>query len=191
MRCVHQVVLAFSIVALSWHGMLATHEFGHVSGAWFTGGHVQRVVLHPLAISQTEVLPNPHPAVVVWCGPIAGCLLPFGTWLCLKTRNRMLSGLLQFFAGFCLIANGAYLALGVFDHVGDCGEMLRTGTPAWVLIAFGVVTIPAGLLLWHKLGSPRRFLAKTSYVSTRTAWASFTLLTAYWLLTFTLSPVVR
>ena len=185
---VHQMVFAFSMVALSWHGMLAVHEFGHVAGAWLTGSQVQRVVLHPLAISRTDVFPNPHPAIVVWCGPVVGCLLPIGTWWCWKHRNGALPRLLQFFAGFCSIANGAYLAIGVFDQVGDCREMLKTGTPAWVLIAFGVVTIPTGLLLWHKLGSPRHFLANADQVPKRMAWITLTILAAYWLIAFTRSP---
>ena len=59
---------------------------------------------------------------------------------------------LRFFAGFCLIANGAYISLGSFDRIGDCGEMLRLDTPIWLLWLFGAATMPAGLWLWHRQG---------------------------------------
>jgi hypothetical protein len=41
-----------------------------------TGGTVERVVLHPLSISRTDVSPNPHPVAVVWLGPIVGSVVP-------------------------------------------------------------------------------------------------------------------
>jgi hypothetical protein len=51
-----------------------------------------------------------------------------------------------------LVANGLYLGVGVFSGVGDAGDLLRFGCPPWVLVAFGVMTAPAGLYLWHGLG---------------------------------------
>jgi hypothetical protein len=57
----HKVVLGIALVALSWYGMMAIHELGHVMGAWLTGGRVERVVLHPLAISRTDLAHNPRP----------------------------------------------------------------------------------------------------------------------------------
>jgi hypothetical protein len=59
---------------------------------------------------------------------------------------------LRFFAGFCLLANGLYIAIGSFDRIGDCGEMLRHGSSMWHLWLFGVVTAPLGLWLWHRQG---------------------------------------
>src|SRR5262249_29706705 len=58
----------------------------------------------------------------------------------------------RFFAGFCLIANGAYIGVGSFVGAGDCGEMLRQGSSAWVLWLFGVVAAPLGLWLWNGTG---------------------------------------
>jgi hypothetical protein len=60
--------------------------------------------------------------------------------------------LLRFFAGFCMIANGAYIGAGSFDRLGDAGTMLRHGSPPWLLWAFGFVTVPAGLWTWHRQG---------------------------------------
>ena len=30
--------------------------------------------------------------------------------------------------------------------------MLRAGTQVWLMIPFGIITIPSGLFLWHGLG---------------------------------------
>jgi hypothetical protein len=147
-----QAVLIVATLLLSWLLMQAVHEFGHILATWTTGGSVERVVLHPLSISRTDAQPNPHPAIVAWSGPIFGTILPlavFGTFAIAQPSN----GFLRFFAGFCLIANGAYIAFGSFQRIGDCGEMLRTGSPTWILWLFGAVTIPAGLMLWNQCRS--------------------------------------
>ena len=55
--------------------------------------------------------------------------------------------LLQFFAGFCLIANGAYIGIGSFGKIGDAGDkLLRHGSPIWSLWLFGAVCFPFGLV---------------------------------------------
>ncbi len=171
----NQILFVASILALSWFGMMAVHELGHVAGAVITRGHVTGVVLHPMSISRTDVNPNPNPSVVVWLGPIIGSLLPLGLCLLISARRKMLRNLATFFAGFCLVTNGAYIAVGAIDRVGDCGEMLRTGTPLWLMIAFGVVTIPSGLVLWHRLGSLRQFFTSPDIITSRTALAAVTL----------------
>lgn len=149
---VNQVILVFSVLGFSWLAMQAVHELGHVIGAWMTGGHVTRVTLHPAVFSKTDVLPNPNPTLVAWMGPIVGSLLPVLVLLALWPARRTWLFMLRFFAGFCLIANGLYLAIGSFDNIGDAGDLLLHGSPAWQLIAFGVVTVPAGLCLWHGQG---------------------------------------
>ena len=58
----------------------------------------------------------------------------------------------RFFAGFCLIANGAYLGVGSVLGSGDCGELLRQGSPVWVLRVFGAVAVPMGFWLWSGQG---------------------------------------
>lgn len=153
MQRFHAILFAVSLAMLSWLLMMAVHELGHIVGAWLTGGRVETVVLHPLSISRTDVAPNPHPAVVVWLGPLLGCLLPLAILLAIPKRLQTLRNSAKFFAGFCLIANGAYIAFGALEGIGDSGEMLRKGTPTWCLLAFGAVTIPLGLYQWHQLGS--------------------------------------
>ncbi|HUQ69677.1 MAG TPA: hypothetical protein VM165_09145, partial [Planctomycetaceae bacterium] len=142
---------AIALVLLSWLLMQAVHEWGHVVGAWAAGGTVQRVVLHPLTISRTDVVDDARPLVTIWCGPILGAMLPL--LVCLAGRCRWpLDQALRFFAGFCLIANGSYLAYGSFDGIGDAGELLEHGSPIWTLWLFGAITIPAGFGIWHRLG---------------------------------------
>jgi len=157
MQRFHQLVFVVSLLALSWFAMMAFHELGHVIGAVLTGGAVERVVLHPLTISRTDVAPNPSPSIVVWLGPILGCVVPgICCWL-VPRRLAVLRNIALFFVGFCLLANGSYIAIGSFDRVGDCGVMLQHGSPLWTLLLFGAVTIPLGFYVWHPLGSIKEF----------------------------------
>ena len=149
----HREILILSTLLASWLGMQAVHELGHVVGAWLTGGSVQRVVLHPLTISRTDLADNPAPLAVVWAGPLVGILLPLLAWLATTAGKMPGSFVLRFFAGFCLIANGLYIGFGSFGGVGDCGEMLRHGSHFWQLWLFGLVTVPAGVCLWHGQGA--------------------------------------
>ncbi len=152
MKHAHQILLIGTFLPLCWLGMMAVHELGHVIGAVATGGTVERVVLHPLTISRTDVSPNPHPILVVWVGPIVGVLLPLAILVVFKVGRVVFAYLLQFFAAFCLIANGAYIGVGSFGRIGDTGDMLRHGSPIWCLWLFGVASFPLGLYLWNGLG---------------------------------------
>ncbi|HQR08894.1 MAG TPA: hypothetical protein PLN21_18885 [Gemmatales bacterium] len=152
MNRLHQSLLIGSTILASWLGMQAIHEFGHVVGAWATGGTVSQVVLSPLTISRTDLAQNPSPLMVVWMGPILGVIIPLLLWLLGRLIKMPGSYVLRFFAGFCMIANGLYIGVGTFDRVGDCGVMLRNGSPEWHLWLFGALTAPAGLWLWHQQG---------------------------------------
>jgi hypothetical protein len=148
----YQVLLIASFIAFSWLSFMVVHEFGHVLAAWFSGGSVARVVLHPLQISWTAFARNPQPQLVAWGGPVLGSLLPLG---CLAAARALRSPglyLFQFFAGFCLIANGLYLFFDAFERGGDGGTLLRHGASQWQLILFAVLTAPVGFRLWHGLG---------------------------------------
>jgi hypothetical protein len=172
MKRLHQGVLVMSTVLGSWLAMQAVHEAGHVFGAYLTGGHVAQVVLHPLTISRTDLDHNPRPLVVVWSGPVFGVVVPLALWLCAAGLRLPGAFVLRFFAGFCLIANGAYIAVGSFERVGDCGEMLRHGSATWQLWLFGAVTVPAGLCLWHQQGNHFGLSAAQGRVSAGVAYAS-------------------
>lgn len=152
MTRVRQVVLVGSAVLASWLGMQAVHEAGHVLGARLTGGRVERVVLHPLTISRTDLAENPHPLAVVWAGPVVGVVAPLLLWAAAAAGRVPGAFLLRFFAGFCLLANGLYVGVGSLDRVGDAGDMLRHGAEPWQLWLFGAAAAPAGLALWNGQG---------------------------------------
>jgi hypothetical protein len=146
------MLLIASTLLGSWLGMQAVHESGHVIAAWLTGGRVTDVVLHPLTISRTDLAENPRPLAVAWAGPLAGVAAPLLIWLAAAGWRIPGGFVLRFFAGFCLIANGAYVAAGALAGIGDAAEMLRHGSPSWCLWLFGVLAVPAGLRLWHRQG---------------------------------------
>ena len=166
-RRLNQLTFTACILGTCWLWMMAVHELGHVLGALCTGGTVQQVELSPLSISRTDVSPNPYPAVVVWMGPVIGCLLPGLLSICFRYSQSMLNSLARFFSGFCCVANGAYILFGSFDRIGDCGEMLRTGTHPATMYAFGSIAIVLGFVQWHRLGSLRQYLANSSNVGTK------------------------
>lgn len=184
-----QLIFVVSLLALNWVAMMAVHEFGHVVGAFAAGGTVQRVVLHPLTISRTDVAPNPTPSIVVWLGPILGCVIPVAIWFLLPERWIAARKFALFFAGFCLLTNGSYIAFGSFDRIGDCGVMLQHGSPQWSLIAFGVVTIAVGFYAWHTLGSVKHFLSDPRRVNPTTAYSLAIALVLVLVLEFMLSPM--
>src|SRR5689334_5732511 len=100
MRHRHQTILIVATLLGSWLGMQAVHEFGHVVGAWLTGGRVAGVVLYPLTISRTDLAENPHPLPVVWAGPVVGVVLPLGLWALAAGLGLPGAFVLRFFAGF-------------------------------------------------------------------------------------------
>lgn len=132
---------------------MAAHELGHVMHAYASGGRVARVSLPWFGFSQTFFRSNPHPHFVVWGGPVWGCVLPVVIWALIPRRWKTVRQWVQFWAGFCLVANGAYVGVGWALRVGDAGDLLRYGTPVWAMIAFGAATFSAGMGLWHLLGT--------------------------------------
>jgi hypothetical protein len=168
----NQVILIGSSLLVSWLGMQAVHEAGHVLGACLTGGHVERVVLHPLTISRTDLAENPHPLIVVWAGPLFGVTAPLALWGAAVALRLSAVFVLRFFAGFCLLANGLYIGVGSFDRVGDCGVMLRHGSEPWQLWLYGIVTAPAGLWLWHWQGPHFGLGAASGRVNAAVAYAT-------------------
>jgi len=189
MQRFHQLIFVASLLALSWFAMMAVHELGHVVGALTTGGAVDRVVLHPLTISRTDVSPNPNPSIVVWLGPILGCVIPAAIGWLVPRRFTIARNIAMFFAGFCLLANGAYIAIGSFDRVGDCGVMLQHGSPFWTLLFFGALTIPLGFYIWHRLGSVKQFLNDPSLVDPAVAYTLLAALVVLLALEFTISTM--
>ncbi|MFA7231688.1 MAG: hypothetical protein WC071_10495 [Victivallaceae bacterium] len=152
MKRIEQVILIVTFIAFSWLGMQAVHEFGHVLGAWLTKAAVVKVVLHPLVISRTDIVRNEHPLIVVWAGPVIGFVLPLLVFLVAKVFRTPMLFLFRFFAGFCLIANGVYIAFGPADGAADTGVMIQHGTSRWVMLVFGIIIALLGLYLWNRQG---------------------------------------
>lgn len=146
------LALLLTACACSWLAMMAVHELGHVVNAWLSGGHVAHVVLHPLTMSRTDLSENPHPIFVAAGGAAWGVGLPLAAWLISRNLCPRCAFLLKFFAGFCLVANGAYLASAIVMPVGDSEDLLRLGAPMWTLVLPGIVALLIGLALWNGLG---------------------------------------
>ena len=168
----HQFVLIASTLLFSWLAMQAVHELGHVLHAWASGGTVIKVLLDPLEISRTDVSPNPHPQFVAWGGPIWGALLPACVWFGLHAARFSRAWLARFFAGFCLVANGAYLLGGSLYPVGDADVLLREGAPRWALAACGIAAAAAGLWLWNGIGAHFGLSRDAPAIDKRAAWGT-------------------
>ncbi len=147
-----QGVLILATVAFSWLAMQVVHEGGHILHLLAAGGSVERLTLHPLAISHTLPAANPCPLVTVAGGPIWGVLLPLVLWWQVARWIPSRAYLAAFFLGFCLVSNGAYLAGDAVVQGGDGRELVLHGVPAWTLVAAGLCLVAAGLYVWHGLG---------------------------------------
>ena len=178
MKRIEQAILVATFLGFSWLAMQAVHELGHVVGAWLTQAEVVEVMLHPCAISRTDLGHNPQPSVVVWAGPAVGAVLPLFVFLIAKACRSPGVYLFRFFAGFCLIANGAYIAFGPADGAADTGVMLQHGSPRWLMVLFGMLTAPLGLYLWHRQGEHFGLGAAEGKVDRQAAIVSASLLVA-------------
>ncbi len=56
------------------------------------------------------------------------------------------------------------------------------------MLAFGSITIPAGLTLWHRLGSMKQFLSNPHTITARSAWAVVAMTAAIIVAEVVLSP---
>lgn len=147
-----QVLLAISFAAFSWLGFMVVHESGHILVGWVSGASLAHVTLHPLQVSWSAFVPNPHPQAVAWGGPVLGSLLPLALLAIARAFRAPGSYLFQFFAGFCLVANGAYMLIDTFERAGDAATLIREGAASWQIIMFGLVAAPLGFWCWHRLG---------------------------------------
>ncbi len=157
----YQVILILATVIFSWLAMMVVHELGHVIHAWISGGVVTKVVLCPWEFSRTDVSPNPAPLFVAWGGATWGALIPVLLWFMARHVLSSYSYLMAFFAGFCCVANGAYIGVGSVGRAGDAGDLLRLGAAQWQLLICGVTAVALGLCFWNGLG-PRFGLGESN-----------------------------
>ena len=109
---------------------------------------------------------------MVWAGPAIGVVLPLALLLAAKRGKFKSAYMVQFFAGFGLIANGAYIGVGSLGKIGDAGDILRHGSPIWSLWLFGATCFPLGLYLWNGLGPQFGLGAAAGKVDHRAAYAA-------------------
>ena len=147
-------LVALLFLTACWFGMQAVHELGHVLAAWGSGATVERVVLLP--ISRTDTNNVEYPLFVYGAGTVFGAAFPVLLWLIARLLHWRTAYLFRFFAGFCLVANGAYIGCD-FSVSGptDAGLLVEQGASRLVLVLFGVLCISGGLFLWH--GQSRDF----------------------------------
>lgn len=141
-----------STLVASWYGMMLVHELGHVVAAWGTGSRVAEVRVPFFGLSQTEIAEYRRAAVVVAMGPIIGVVVPLLVWLVARLSRAGVGPLARFFAGFCLVANGGYMASGMILPVGDAADLAALGVPGWAMGVPGLVAAGAGLAAWNGLG---------------------------------------
>ena len=128
------------LLAVGWCVMGATHEAGHVVGAWLGGGRVRAFWPGPWPPPYSTFQPDPHPALTLWAGPALGCAIP----ICLASLIRRRRA--WFLADFCLLANGSYLAVSwvTGDRLLDGPRLLAAGvSPVWLGL-FCVATCGVG-----------------------------------------------
>ena len=166
-----QTLLILSTLAFSWLAMMVVHEAGHLIHLLATGGSIEQVTLHPLQLSQTLPNANPYPLATVAGGPLWGILIPLLLWWMVARLAPARSYLAAFFAGFCLIANGAYLVGDAIVQGGDGREFVQHGVPPWALITMGLPAIAVGLYVWNGLGDHFGFAEARGHVNRADAFA--------------------
>jgi len=149
--------------------MMAVHELGHVLAAWMVGAKVERVVLHPFSFSRTDVAANDSSRFITWMGPIVGVALPLLMWITAAACRTTFAFLFRFFAGFCLMANGAYIGFGWSDVGGDASDLRAMGESEILMTVIGTLACLIGLALWNRLASQFGYGKNAKVVQSRVA----------------------
>jgi APA family basic amino acid/polyamine antiporter len=142
------VLTLTTALVFCWYAMQIIHELGHVLAALATGGSVAAVHLPLVGFSRTDAASD-APRWLVLGGPIFGSLAPIAALLALRWLGRgqhtlPLAGAL---AGFCLLANGVYLASAIVDPVGDAQDLVRLGVPPAALWIPGIAASMLGVFM--------------------------------------------
>lgn len=171
-----RVIYWTSLIAMVWWQMQTVHELGHILAALSLNEQIAEINLHPLQLSHTLLESHHYSTIFLWSGPLFGVLLPFALWQLSCFYKRDWSHVLRFYAGFCLIANGAYLGSAAISAVGDAKDLLNQRVPDYYLFTFGAITIPVGFWLWNGQGAKFGLGKNAEDVATKRAlhWFVFT-----------------
>ena len=122
--------------------MVFTHEVGHILGGYCCGGTLIDVELRPWCLPYSFFKPDPQPLVTLWAGPILGIAVP------LVVASLLRRDWAWFVAFFCLLANGAYLAVAWFSpgQELDTTKLLKQGAHPITIWAYCVPTLLFGYL---------------------------------------------
>ncbi|MEZ6122951.1 MAG: hypothetical protein R3C49_07220 [Planctomycetaceae bacterium] len=131
-----------ALLTLSWSVMAVTHECGHLLCGWCCGGTLKAADLRPWHLPFSIFDPDPHPLMTAWGGPILGVLIP--VLMAAAIRHRIAT----LIAGFCVLANGLYLATAWLtgDRYLDTAQLLLHGASPVSIAVFCVITITTGYL---------------------------------------------
>ena len=151
-RRLQQLALIASTLGFCWLGTQIVHELGHVLAAWVGGETVERVVLHPLVISRTDVSRDRHPLLVVWGGPVVGSLVPLGMLAVARATSFEARLFVSVLRRVLPDHQRRVPGRGIVRARGRRRRPTPPGAPRWSLIAFGLVCAPVGLWLWNGLG---------------------------------------
>ncbi|MBO6739878.1 MAG: M50 family metallopeptidase [Phycisphaerales bacterium] len=135
------ILSVLTVLAFSWLYMQWTHELGHILTGIATGAELDRVILNPFRFSMTQFASNPRPHLTTWGGPVLGVLIGAGVPILLSTHMKSVRASLLIVAAFVMIANGLYIGLGAFHPIADTSDLVRHGSPRWVLGVFGLVCV--------------------------------------------------
>jgi|GEM_PF-196300 len=150
------VLCGVGVVCGSWYAMMMAHELGHVLAALWTRSRLDAVIVPWLGLSRTDFAPNDHVWAVVLAGPVVGCVLPLmvSVVLGLAQPRSGWSVIARFVAGFCLVANGAYMMSGIVSPVGDARDLIELGAVRREVLALGgAVAVAVGLFCWSGIGA--------------------------------------
>ena len=124
----------------------------------------------PVTLSRTEVEFNKAPRFVAWGGFIWGIAVPLGVLAAFRAFGSRYFFLPQFFAGFCLVANGAYMTAGAVWQIGDSADLLKHGESKALLVVLGTLLTAAGFWAWNGLGRYFAIGRHAERVAPRLAW---------------------
>jgi len=140
-------ILYFAVVLITaWCVMLLAHEAGHLLGGYLSGATLREFELRPWKLPYSLHNPNPHPLITLWAGPVLGVvgpLLVLAIWSTAVTR---------LIAGFCLLANGVYLAVGGLtgDRFLDTAQLLEAGASPLAIGLYCLITCGGGYLVFRR-----------------------------------------